>query len=145
MQSWDPPIQKVAFRYESVSTSMFSTPLLVLIFSFYSSLLAHPAGAINKTEPIITKEYLIDNDTIKVYGANWCGDCFRAKMILDNHQINYLWIAIDHDENTRAFVNRVNDGCIVVPTILFNDGSVLVEPTSLQLRRKSGLETSKPK
>ena len=46
MQSWDPLIQKAAFRYGSVSTSMFSTPLLVRKFSFYSSILAHPAGAI---------------------------------------------------------------------------------------------------
>ena len=86
----------------------------------------------------------MDNEAIKVYGAKWFSDCFRAKMILDNHHIKYQWIDIGHDENARAIVSQVNDGCIVVPTILFNDGSVLVEPTNLQLRSKLGLETSKP-
>ncbi len=84
----------------------------------------------------------MDNEAIQVYGAKWCGDCFRAKMILDHHHINPLMIDIEHDENAKAFVSQ---GCVVVPTILFNDGSVLVEPTSLQPRRKFGLKTSKPK
>ena len=87
----------------------------------------------------------MDNEAIKVYGAKRCGDCFQVKMILDNHHIKYQWIDIEHDENARAFVSQINDGCIVAPTIEFNDGSVLVEPTNIQLRNKFGLEPSKPK
>jgi len=87
----------------------------------------------------------MDNEAIKVYSSKWCGDCFWVKMILDNHHIKYQWTDIEHDENARAFFSLVNDGCIVVPTILFNDGSVFVEPTNLQLRSKLGLETSKSK
>ena len=41
----------------------------------------------------------MDNEAIQVYGAKWCGDCFRAKMILDHHHINPLVIDIEHDEN----------------------------------------------
>ena len=102
-------------------------------------------STINGTETIITREVPMDNEAIRVYGAKWYGDCFREKIIPGNHQINYQWIDIEHDKIAKAFVSQANDGCIVIPTILFNDGSVLVDPTSLQLRRKLGLETGKPK
>ena len=45
----------------------------------------------------------------------------------------------------QTFVSQVIDRCIDVPALLFNDGSVLVEPTNLLLRSKLGLKTSKSK
>lgn len=35
-----------------------------------------------------------------------------------------------------------NDGKDVIPTIVFDDGSVLVEPTNAELAKKLGLQTS---
>lgn len=78
----------------------------------------------------------MDNETIKVHGADWCGDSYRAMPLLDKHQIDYQWINIDNDHEAKETVRQVDKGAIVVPTIIFQDGSVLTEPTNNQLRRK---------
>ena len=45
----------------------------------------------------------MENDTIKVYGTIWCGDCFRAKRILNRYKIDYQWINIDLDREGKGF------------------------------------------
>jgi len=67
-------------------------------------------------------------DTIKVYGTTWCPDCHRAKRVLDREQAPYQFINIDQDQTARSFVEQVNRGMRSVPTIVFPDGSILVEP-----------------
>ena len=81
----------------------------------------------------------MDNETIKVYGARWCGDCFRAKRVLDKYQIKYQWIDINKDSTAKEFVGEVNGGNFVVPTIVFLDGSILAEPSTHQLKLKLSL------
>lgn len=81
----------------------------------------------------------MDRNTIKIFGAKWCGDCFRAKMIFDKYQIEYHWIDIDQDKSAKEFVSQVNNGNIIVPTIVFEDGSTLTEPSNQQLIQKLGL------
>ena len=78
-------------------------------------------------------------DEIVVFGTRWCYDTTRALRWLDNHQIVYRYIDIDHDPEASALVERVNHGFRSVPTIFFPDGSRLVEPTSLQLAEKFGI------
>lgn len=68
-----------------------------------------------------------------MYGTTWCGDCARAKRFLDQRGIAYTWIDIEQDEAARAYVEQVNKGLRRVPTIIFPDGSVLVEPSNAQL------------
>jgi glutaredoxin-like protein len=77
-----------------------------------------------------------------VYGTTWCGDCRRARRFLDNHQIDYEWINIDQDRDAEAYVREVNHGNRSVPTIVFPDGSTLVEPSNLKLARKLNIEYS---
>ena len=81
----------------------------------------------------------MSNEIIKVYGARWCGDCFRTKRVLDKYQIEYQWIDINKDLAAKEFVGRVNDGNFVVPTIVFLDGTILAEPSTRQLKQKLGL------
>ena len=76
-----------------------------------------------------------------MYGTKWCIDCFRAKRILDNNQIEYLWININQDKGAKEFVGQVNDGDLVVPTIVFANGSILSEPSNQELKRKLGLDS----
>lgn len=71
--------------------------------------------------------------TIRVFGTQWCGDCWRAKRFLDKRQITYQWIDIEKDADARAFVRRVNNGMHSVPTIVFPDGTMLVEPSDADL------------
>ena len=71
-----------------------------------------------------------------VYGAPWCPDCKRAKQFLGEQRVPYDWIDIDLDEEARDYVQRVNDGKQIIPTIVFEDGSILVEPTNSELALK---------
>lgn len=55
---------------------------------------------------------------------------------LTKTQFPYLWIDIDKDPNSKKFVAQVNNGNYVVPTIVFPDGSMLSEPSNVELRDK---------
>ena len=73
---------------------------------------------------------------ITVYGTSWCGDCKRALRVLDQHQVIYHYVNIELDDGARTYVEQVNRGYQSVPTILFPDGSVMVEPSSAALAQK---------
>ena len=76
---------------------------------------------------------------IIVYGTNWCPDCVRAKQVFARHNVSYTWIDIGQDEAGRKRVEELNHGNRSVPTILFPDGSVLVEPSNRELEAKLGV------
>ncbi|MDE2686886.1 MAG: FAD-dependent oxidoreductase [Chloroflexota bacterium] len=77
---------------------------------------------------------------ITVYGAPWCPDCTRAKQFLGEQRVRYNWVDIDRDDAARAYVQQVNDGKQIIPTIVFEDGSLLVEPSNAELAAKLGIE-----
>ncbi len=79
-------------------------------------------------------------DTITVYATSWCGDCRRAKKFMDDHGIAYELVDIDQNADGEAFVKQVNRGNRSVPTIVFPDGSILVEPRNSQLAEKFGID-----
>ncbi|NPV85006.1 MAG: NrdH-redoxin [Anaerolineae bacterium] len=76
---------------------------------------------------------------ITVYGTRWCPDSTRAKSFLDQKKVAYTWIDIDKDPEARKFVEKVNNGFRSVPTIVFPDGSILVEPSTSELAKKLGV------
>jgi mycoredoxin len=85
------------------------------------------------------------NDTIttiiKVYGADWCGDCLRAKFILDANEIKYEYIDVDINQEAKEYVIRVNpNGYRSIPVIVFINGDILIEPSTGELLKK--LESS---
>ena len=71
---------------------------------------------------------------ITVYGADWCGDCIRAKRVLDRNGTSYEWIDVDviagAAEEARRLSGRKN-----IPVVVLPDGSILVEPTDPELER----------
>jgi len=73
---------------------------------------------------------------IKVYGTAWCGDCRRAKQVFQAEGVEYEWIDLAEQPDAAAIVEKVNNGNRSVPTILFPDGTVLVEPASPVLAQK---------
>ncbi len=77
--------------------------------------------------------------TILVYGTSWCGDTRRARQFLSEHNIAYVYIDIDSDKQSRRFVEKTNRGNRSVPTIVFPDGSILVEPSQAELAAKLGV------
>lgn len=80
-----------------------------------------------------------NSEQIVIYGTKWCGDTRRALRLMDQNNILYQWIDIDQDREAAAFVEKVNKGYRSVPTILFPDGSLLVEPSTAQLAEKLGV------
>lgn len=75
-------------------------------------------------------------EQIQIYGTRWCADCLRAKQVLKRHNITFAWHDIEQDEQACIYVEKVNGGFKSVPTILFPDGSVLVEPSNAVLEKK---------
>jgi thioredoxin reductase (NADPH) len=78
---------------------------------------------------------------IRVYGAPWCPGCKRAKQLLGEQRIHYEWIDIDENPDGVKVVQELNDSKQIIPTIIFDDGSILVEPTNAELAQKLGIET----
>lgn len=76
------------------------------------------------------------DDKLIVYGVAWCGDCRRAQRFLQTNKIPYDFINIDQDKTGEQLVLQMNRGFRSVPTIIFPDGSVLVEPSNRQLAQK---------
>ncbi len=81
-----------------------------------------------------------DTSQITLYGTNWCGGSRRARLLFEQHQIPYRWVDIDQDEVAAKFIESVNRGCQSVPTIIWPDGSTLVEPTLEELAKKLGIQ-----
>jgi glutaredoxin len=79
---------------------------------------------------------MTEQKNIIVYGTTWCPDCFRTRHFLDKHAIQYQWINIDKDRDGEVVVLKINHGMRSVPTILFGDGTILVEPTNADLASK---------
>ncbi len=71
-----------------------------------------------------------------MYGARWCPDCKRAKQFLGEQRVTFRWVDINEDEAGRDYVREINDGKQIIPTIVFEDGSLLVEPPNAELAAK---------
>lgn len=78
----------------------------------------------------------MESQEIIVYGTTWCPDCRRAQRVLDQVGRAYTYVNIEADERAAAYVMQVNRGYQSVPTIVFPDGSILVEPSSAELQAK---------
>lgn len=70
---------------------------------------------------------------IQVFGTQWCRDTKRALKILNEQRVDFDWINIDEDRDGEAFVKKTNQGNRSVPTIVFPDKTILVEPSNQEL------------
>jgi len=80
-----------------------------------------------------------------MYGADWCGDCVRAKKFFADNHVDYLWIDLEKDENKQfgeTEVLRRNNGKKSIPVIVFDDDSHLTEPTNAQLAEMNPFKNS---
>jgi len=58
---------------------------------------------------------------IKLFGADWCPDCRRAKTYLQNNGINFQFIDVDKVPEATALVENINNGKRIIPTILIDE------------------------
>ncbi len=71
---------------------------------------------------------------LTVYSTTWCGYCHRLKTQLDREGIAYEVVDIERDAAAAEFVMGVNGGNQTVPTVRFDDGSALTNPTLAQVK-----------
>lgn len=70
-----------------------------------------------------------------MYGTLWCPDCHLAQSVLNEMQVSYEFIDIDLDDSAAQYVITVNRGYRSVPTIVFPNGNILVEPSRNELEK----------
>jgi mycoredoxin len=73
---------------------------------------------------------------IVMYTTEYCPDCVRAKKFFEVNHIPHLRVGLEGNAEATAFVMQVNHGYRSVPTIIFPDGSILVEPDWEELQAK---------
>ena len=80
--------------------------------------------------------YTTQPSQIVMYATEYCSDCHRAKAFFEANGIKYLRVGIEGNEEATQFIMNLNNGHQSVPTIVFPDGDVLVEPDWKELRAK---------
>jgi mycoredoxin len=85
-----------------------------------------------------TSPETVNVPSLVMYGTPWCGDCMRSRRWLEQNGVAYRYVDIETEPEAVAVVERLNDGLRSVPTIVFADGSVLVEPSNKALAAKLG-------
>ena len=83
-----------------------------------------------------TNYYSTTPNQIVMYTTAWCPDCRRAKFFMKRKKIDFLEIDVNEDKKAAEFVMELNNGNRSVPTIIFPDGSWMVEPKESELEEK---------
>lgn len=65
---------------------------------------------------------------VTVYLTTWCPYCRRLVAGLSDIGVPFTGIDVDDDRAAAAFVERVNGGNRVVPTVVLPDGSTRTNP-----------------
>jgi mycoredoxin len=73
---------------------------------------------------------------LTMYSTPWCGYCHRLKSQLDREGIAYDVVDIEQDPAAAEFVMSVNGGNQTVPTMHFDDGSALTNPSIIQVKER---------
>ncbi len=73
---------------------------------------------------------------ITMDGADWCGDCRRAKHHFDRNDVPYVYVDVAANPDEMETVLRYNGGRRSIPVVVFADGTHLTEPTDAELSSK---------
>ena len=71
---------------------------------------------------------------LTMYTTPWCGYCRNLKKQLARDGIEMAEVDIERDLAAAQYVMSVNGGNQTVPTVVFPDGAVLVNPSASQVR-----------
>ena len=73
---------------------------------------------------------------IKMYGTPTCRDCVIAKQVFQELGTEYEFINIENDDEATRKAIELNNGIRRIPVIIFEDNSILVEPSGEELKSK---------
>jgi mycoredoxin len=82
------------------------------------------------------QELGITGQEFVMFSTDWCGYCKRLKNQLNENGITFREINVEQEMNYAAFVEKVNGGNRVVPTLLFSDGAALTNPSVIAVKEK---------
>ena len=73
--------------------------------------------------------------SITVFGADWCGDCRRAKRVFGEANVAYTYIDLEADPSAADVAQGIS-GRTSIPVITYPDGTHQVEPSNADMRAK---------
>ena len=73
---------------------------------------------------------------VTIYSTPWCGYCHRLAGQLKREGITFTIVDIEQSREAAAFVEEVNAGTQTVPTVLFDDGTTLTNPSLAEVKEK---------
>ena len=73
---------------------------------------------------------------LTMYTTGWCAFCRRLKGQLARDGITMTEVDIERDPAAADYVMSVNGGNQTVPTVEFPDGSVMVNPSAAQVKKR---------
>ena len=76
---------------------------------------------------------------LTMYSTQWCGYCQRLKAQLGGEGFTITEIDIEHDAEAAALVEKINGGNRTVPTVVYEDGTAVTNPSLRQVKEKLGL------
>jgi thioredoxin reductase (NADPH) len=72
---------------------------------------------------------------VRVFGADWCGDCRRTKKQLTELAVPFDYIDIQRDEAAAAQAREIS-GRTNIPVVVYPDGSHHVEPSNAEVETR---------
>jgi len=72
---------------------------------------------------------------LTMYSTSWCGYCHRLKSQFDRESIGYVVVDIEQDPAAAEYVMSVNGGNQTVPTVRFEDGTALTNPSIVDVKK----------
>lgn len=75
---------------------------------------------------------------VTIFATDWCPFCKKLRERLDRTETPYDVVDVEADgaEDAAAWVESVNDGNRVVPTVLYSDGTHATNPAASAVRAK---------
>jgi mycoredoxin len=73
---------------------------------------------------------------LTMYTTTWCGFCKNLKRQLAKAGVDVTEVDIERDPEAAKFVETVNGGNQTVPTLLFADGSTMVNPSAREVQAR---------
>ena len=83
----------------------------------------------------MVRQKLSSRDEIIMYVTTSCSDCRSAKAVFEEMKIPYRSINIDEYPGAAQIVEELTNGYQSVPTIVFPDGKILIEPSTQMLQQ----------
>ncbi|WJY97069.1 mycoredoxin [Corynebacterium fournieri] len=75
---------------------------------------------------------------VTIFAADWCPFCRKLRERLDRTETPYEVVDVDADgmDEVNAWIESVNDGNRIVPTVLYSDGTHATNPEASAVRAK---------